>query len=155
MWQSAKTFRFLVCNTIKNPICNKILEIGPFTHNFIIYMCMSVSISRAIVSVTFLLKWLRVLHSVFKMAGNVHCTCNLQQTWRARACVCSYPLHARHFIAINICTRKVGGLWSHEFAIYGYKLTNHFHKWRFCDFTDRLVFVCGYYHLHLTFRLIV
>ena len=41
-------------------------------------------------------------------------------------------------------TRIVGGQWRHEFAIYGYKLTVHFHIWWFCDVTVRLLFVCGY-----------
>ena len=31
---------------------------------------------------------------------------------------------------------KAGGLWRHEFAIFGYKLTIHFHIWLFCDVTD-------------------
>ena len=45
----------------------------------------------------------------------------------------------------NIFTRILGGQWRHEIVIYGYELTIHFHEWLFCDVTDRLLFVCGYY----------
>ena len=49
---------------------------------------------------------------------------------------------------VIIRARKVGGLWRHEFAICGYKLTIHFHIWWFCNVTDRLLFVSGYYTFH-------
>ena len=40
-----------------------------------------------------------------------------------------------------------------EYAIYGYKLTVHFHIWLFCDVTDRLLFVCGYYSVEYSMRI--
>ena len=46
---------------------------------------------------------------------------------------------------INIRTRKAGGLWRHDIATYGYKLTIHFHLRWFCDVTDRLLFVLPTY----------
>ena len=38
----------------------------------------------------------------------------------------------------NFRARKADGLWRHEFAIYGYKLTIHFHIWFFCAVIVRL-----------------
>ena len=56
------------------------------------------------------------------------------------------PWKVRLWFAVPtiILTQIVGGQWRHEFAIYWYKLTNHYHIWWFCDVTDRLLFVCGY-----------
>ena len=47
---------------------------------------------------------------------------------------------------------KADGLSRHECAIYGFKLTIHFHIWFFCDATDRQLFVCRSFFLLKTFQ---
>ena len=58
-------------------------------------------------------------------------SCNIiQNSIPGCICACAAKL-------INIRAWKAGGLLRHEFAIYGYELTIHFHIWWFCDVTDR------------------
>ena len=48
----------------------------------------------------------------------------------------------------NIRARIVGGSWRHEFSIYGYTLTIHFHTWLFCD--CQLSYHTRILHVHFT-----